>query len=78
MSGLHNQCHSSLKDYEIVARIFADIFTEVDYFDESSKENDDIIVTGTQLEIANTEIEDANLVAGWQPCVDPEPLKEMV
>jgi hypothetical protein len=34
------------------------------------------VFTGMQLDTENTDIEDVSLVAEWQPCVDPEPLKE--
>jgi hypothetical protein len=29
-----------------------------------------------QLETENTEIEDASSVAGWQPCINPQPGKD--
>jgi hypothetical protein len=76
MSGLCNQYSSSLKDYETVAEIFADNYLEVKYFDENNMESVDSVVSSMHLETKNTEIEDANLVAGWQPCVDPETAKE--
>lgn len=63
MSGLCNQWHSSLKDYEILAKIFADNDLEAEYSDENSKESGNSIVSGRQLETENTEIENASLVA---------------
>jgi hypothetical protein len=76
MSGLCNQYSSFLKDYETVAEIFTDNYLEVKYFDENNTESVDSVVSSMHLETKNTEIEDANLVAGWQPCVDPETVKK--
>jgi hypothetical protein len=45
MSGLRNQCYSSLKYYEIVADIFAEN-SEVEYFDENNEESGDSVVGG--------------------------------
>jgi hypothetical protein len=76
MFGLHNQCHSSVKYYAIMAQIFTDNYSEVEYFDESNKESGGSVVSGMQLGTENTDAVDANLVAGWQPLVDPEPEEE--
>jgi hypothetical protein len=38
MSDLHNQCHSSLKHDEIMAKIFADNDSKVEYFYENNME----------------------------------------
>jgi hypothetical protein len=42
-----------VKRYEIVAEIFADNYSEVEYFDENSEESGDSIVSGMQLETEN-------------------------
>jgi hypothetical protein len=76
MAGLHNKCHSSLKDYEIVAEIFTDNGLEVQYFYENNNKSGDGVVSGMQVETENIEIEDASLAAGWPPPVDPELIKE--
>jgi hypothetical protein len=74
MSGLHNQC--CIKDYLIVAKIFVDNYLEVEYLDENNKESGDSVFSGMQLKRENTEIKDANLMEGWQPCDDLESVKE--
>lgn len=46
-------------------------------FDETNKKSDDSVVSGMQPEKENSDTEDANLVAGRQPCIgNHEPVKE--
>jgi hypothetical protein len=46
MSGLCNQCHAFLKDYETVTEIFTDNDSEVKCFDDSISEIGDCVVGG--------------------------------
>jgi hypothetical protein len=50
---------------------FSDNYSDVKYFYEKSKESSHIVVSSVLLETEINEMEDANLVAGWQPCVVP-------
>jgi hypothetical protein len=44
ISGLCNHCYFSLKDYKIVAEVFADNDSEVEYFNENNKEGGDSVM----------------------------------
>jgi hypothetical protein len=63
-----------VKGYEIVTEIFTYNYLEVEYFDENSKESLGSIVSDLQFETENSDVEDAILIAVWQPHVDPEPV----
>jgi hypothetical protein len=76
MSGLCNHCHSSLRDYQTVAKIFADNYSEVKSSYDNNNESGDSVSSGMQMETANTEIKDVHLMARWQSRVDSEPVKE--
>jgi hypothetical protein len=51
--GVRDRREFAVKRYKIVAEIFADNYSEAEYFDEKSEESGDSIVSGMQLEIEN-------------------------
>jgi hypothetical protein len=54
---LCDQCHSSLKDHEIVADVSSNNDSEVEYFDVYNKKSGKSVVSSMQLETENTETE---------------------
>jgi hypothetical protein len=63
---------SCLKDYDIMAHIFADNDFESRIFFWKDEESCDSVDNCTHLETESTEAEDAKLVVGWQPHIDAE------